>query len=420
MLSQYNRLLLGFSGGLDSSVLLHQLSQDPLLHKKLMVIHVNHGLSAFAHAWQEHCQQICQQYNVDYMHYAVDFDRTCNIEENARIARFALFESLIGDNDALLLAQHVDDQAETILLQLIRGAGIDGLSAMPECAPFGTGWVVRPLLDKSRLELEEYAKLYNLRWIEDESNQNTAFSRNYLRQNIMPLLRQKWPSFANNLACSAKHMQQAQVNLNFLAHTDCNSLNAPLLSCQLLKSLPYARLVNVLRHWLKQNQVKMPSTRQLEVLIYKVIFTRQDATPHVRFGNVSIHKYQDNLYIIPYVAKKLWQDDVEWKSFPQNLLLDDGLELVTRPVDVGLQVADGAVLKVRTRRGGEKIRLRGQTKLLKNLFQEWKIPPWQRDTILLVYIDDILAAVVGYAISDEYYGVNGYLIEEKRDPGRLV
>ena len=112
-------------------------------------------------------------------------------------------------------------------------------------------------------------------------------------------------------------------------------------------------------------------------MIYKVIFTRQDATPHVRFGNVSIHKYQDNLYIIPYVAKKLWQDDVEWKSFPQNLLLYDGLELVTRPVDVGLQVAYGAVLKVRTRRGGEKIRLRGQTKLLKNLFQEWKIPPWQ-------------------------------------------
>ena len=187
-LANYNTLFVGFSGGLDSTVLMHCMASHPALVAKLRAVHVHHGLSVNATAWQAHCQQFCDALGIQLMVLKVTCNNRANIEESAREARYAAFSSLLSDNDCLLLAHHCDDQAETLLLQLLRGAGIDGLAAMPSVNNLSKGQLVRPFLQHSRQRLEAYAHQHRLAWINDESNQNSDFSRNYLRNEIMPLL----------------------------------------------------------------------------------------------------------------------------------------------------------------------------------------------------------------------------------------
>jgi tRNA(Ile)-lysidine synthase len=417
--AQYQRLLVGFSGGLDSSVLLHRLVQEKSVRDKIFVIHINHGLSTQANVWQEHCATVCREYNINYAFYTVDFERSCNIEEHARDARYQKIAALMTKNDALLVAHHADDQAETVLLQLFRGAGVDGLAAMPYISDFASGVMLRPLLKKTRAELESYAMTHKISWINDESNQQIEYSRNYLRHHVMPHIRAKWPKMSTNISSCASNLQQAQDNLQYLAQLDCNDLHAATLNCTSLKKLPNARLINVLRQWIKNNQVRMLSTKQLHDLIKTVIYAKQDAQPKLIINNIIIYRYQETLYLQPYLPKQV-QYALDWTFFPQEICWHDNRILTAQLSSTGIKIAKGSKIKLTTRVGGEKIRWHGQTKLLKTLLQEWKIPPWQRDNIILMYIDNILAAIVGYAISDEYYG-NGYIIiEEKRDLGRLV
>jgi tRNA(Ile)-lysidine synthase len=406
-LTHYQTLSVGFSGGLDSTVLLHAIAQQPHLIGKLQAIHVHHGLSANADAWQSHCQQFCKTLSVPLHVRNVQFAADANIEERARLARYQVFASLLAENDCLLLGHHADDQAETLLLQLFRGAGIDGMAAMASIGTLAKGVLGRPLLHHSRDELEAYAYHHQLTWVDDESNQNSAFSRNYLRHQIMPLLREKWPNVGASLARSASHCQQAKQNLEALAEIDYVELNKQRdqLLLQPLLILSPERLANVLRVWLKNNQVRYPSAIVLKRLMDDVIFAREDALPSIEWDGIVIRRYQQVLYLLKESASRqpAW---ISWSAFPAPLRLseDDYLSASRcSSAEQGVNIPENSRVEIRFRQGGELFHWHGQTKQLKKLLQEWHIPPWQRDKIPLLYIDDELAAVVGFAISDRYY-----------------
>jgi tRNA(Ile)-lysidine synthase len=407
-LSEFTKLIVGFSGGLDSTVLLHVLASHAALSHRLTAVHIHHGISANAGYWQDHCEQLCQDLNIPFLARSVQFDRSANLEEGARIARYAVFSSLLSHEDCLLLGHHLDDQAETVLLQLFRGSGIDGMAAMTQWGSLGLGTIARPFLSHSRKQLEDYARSHDLQWIDDESNQEIQYSRNYLRHEIMPLLVKKWPGLVKNIARTAIHCQQAKVNLDALAlydnegaPLDCNSLFiAP------LKKLSFERMTNVLRAWLKKNQVQMPSTLTFQRLIHEVLFASSDANPEVSWNNIRVRLYQQCLYINKKEPKNL-PANIAWTEFPSPLILEQfNLHLIARKSGRGLIIPQQAKVEVRFRLGGEHILLHGQTKQLKKLFQQWAIPPWLRETIPLIYINNQLAAVVGYVINDSFYAEN--------------
>lgn len=417
--AQFNKLIVGFSGGLDSTVLLHALSAHLDLRFKLIAVHVNHGISPNAASWQNHCEQWCSQYGIALIRESVQFNRSANVEERARIARYAAFASLMTTDACLILGHHQDDQAETVLLQLFRGAGIDGLAAMTEWGNFSTGVLARPFLKCSRSQLERYAVQHQLTWIEDESNQDSSYSRNYLRRQIMPMLLEKWPGVVKTIARTAIHCQQAKNNLDALAEYDFSmsqtaeheELRSNSLFIEPLLDLNIERLANILRVWLRNNQVQFPATPIFNRLIYEVIFARHDAVPEVSWGNNLIRRYQNRLFLDKKNEINL-PTCTEWVEFPAPLTIETAeINLFAKEMRQGLSIPNGAKLVIKFRQGGEIFNWHGQSKQLKKLLQEWGVPPWLRDRVPLVYVDDQLAAVVGYAVSDLFFNPSaGWLL----------
>lgn len=403
-LADYGHLFVGFSGGLDSTVLLYQLSRHPSLSKKLTAVHINHGLSPNAAQWQDHCEQRCQQWHVRFIALSVYCERKGNVEEAARIARYQALATLIKKNDCLLMGHHLDDQAETLLLQLCRGAGVDGLAAISEKTTVGEGDLRRPLLKCTRQAIQTYAMEHGLSFIDDESNANIRYSRNFLRQDILPLLKSRWAGVAPNLARAAEHCRQAQANLNDLAQLDCPSLAeaSRVLPLTSLFHLNRARLSNVLRVWLRQNSANMPNTLTFNRLIDEMIFAAPDSNPEVHWGQTTIKRYQQHLYLSPQQTGLT--SILSWTAFPKPLCLKEGLGQLTAEIsDEGLFIPSGSQVEVRFRDGGETFYWHGQNKSLKKLLQEWKVPPWHRQQMPLLYVEGKLAAVIGYAISDHFY-----------------
>jgi tRNA(Ile)-lysidine synthase len=398
------RLLIGFSGGLDSSVLLHSLGTHPELKKKVIAIHVNHGLSAYAESWETHCQIQCDALGIPLVIARVVVDARANVEEGARLARYDLFQSLIQVGDCLLLGHHHDDQAETLLLHLFRGAGLDGLAAMQATKPFGLGQLYRPFLSHTRQDLERYAAEHHLRWVEDDSNANRQYSRNFLRQDVIPLLQSRWPGVLTNLTRTASHCQQARQLVDELASMDSPDLSRATLSLTGLKTLSWARISNVLRAWFKNNAVLLPNTATLNRILSEVIRAREDANPIVSWGNYCVRRYQETLYLLDTSQSDETPIICDWASFPEPIDLGKGFGVIKADLsNEGLVIPPGAKLQVRFRQGGETLVWHGQKKSLKKLFQEWKVPTWLRSRIPLLYCDNELAAVVGYAMSDQFY-----------------
>jgi tRNA(Ile)-lysidine synthase len=402
-LSCYDQLLVGFSGGLDSTVLLHLLISEPDCKKKLVALHIHHGVSTNADNWQQHCADVCGGLGVRFKTHELSFDGLSNFEERARVARYLVFSNQLEGNGCLLLAHHQDDQTETLLLNLFRGSGIDGLSAMREEGVLGNHKLFRPLLSYRRAELEHYAQHHQLTWIDDESNQDMHFARNFLRHNVIPLLQSKWPGVSSTIARTATHCQEARLCLDALALIDCpdSILSSPILPIHMFLSLDKARSRNILRVWMKKNKVQIPTRVVIERILDEVINARCDALPEVCFGDGVVRRYKGHLYLDKQIACLLPQS-MPWRDFPNNL--HRGNQVISaKKSPQGLLIAEGASIDVRSRQGGEMFQWRGQTKQLKKLLQEWSVPPWLRYTIPLVYINDQLVAVPGYAISDLFF-----------------
>ncbi len=428
-------LWVAYSGGLDSHVLLHQLAQSEQVrqHYQLQAIHVNHGLSQHADQWQQHCQTVCEQLQVPYHSRQVHIAHASNVEAQARQARYQVFRDVIDETGCLLTAHQQNDQAETFLQRILRGAGLKGLAGINRqprrlmiaedntLSVNHTGdaglLVFRPLLSYSRPQLTSYAKQQQLQWIEDESNESLDFDRNFLRHQIMPHLQERWPKAIETISRAAALSAESQKLLDEYVQTDlqhCLNSDASL-SIQPLLSYSIPRQKQVLRAWFEQRQVTMPEQKQLECIIAEVLHARVDANPKLQWGQVQIRRFQDRLYLLPINIPTTITSELVWDlSQPLVLPNDLGTLTVESSQESGINLTGVTQVTVKFRQGGERIQPYGRigSRPLKKLFQEWGVPPWQRERVPLIYVADELVAVVGYCVSAKLYcEQNGYCIQ---------
>ncbi len=397
---------LAYSGGVDSTVLLHALATLRSLYPiKIKAVHVHHGLSPHADAWARHCEQTCAEYGVTFSMYQVDATARDgkSREEVARQSRYAVFAKLMTQNDILLTAHHQDDQAETLLLQLTRGAGPKGLAAMPVVAKFHAGLHVRPLLNCSRETLHHYAEEHHLHWVDDESNDDCSYSRNFIRHEVLPLLKTRWVSITETLARVASHCAESQHLIETMSETDlsyCYGSRANTLSVKKLLGLPLPRLRQVLRLWFVHNHFRTPSTVKLQHIIHDVLHAAVDKQPLVRWGDVEVRRYRDDIYVMHALREMNLTDEHIWDLDSPLTLADGRVLTVDHMLQQGVLI-DVPLVIVRFRRGGETIRLPGRehSHMLQKLFQEWGVPPWLRDRTPLIYVGDELRMV---------YRIDGY------------
>lgn len=412
---------LAYSGGVDSQVLLHllhQIQQQPELHGSLQfnlsAVYIDHQLQAESSAWSEHCAQQCAALNIPFQSIAVDARAKTgeSPEAAARAARYGALKNVIQPGMCLLTAQHQDDQVETVLIQLLRGAGAAGLSAMPECNEFGKGWHARPLLNVSQRAIHAYAEQHQLKWVEDPSNQLPHYDRNFLRQGIMPKLKQRWPSVNKTLGRFARQQAENNALLEELALTDLATLQQTDGSIQLaaLRQLSSARARNALRYWIKTHQASMPSSALLEQLLQQIQADSHDNHLCISWGDNEVRRFRDALYL-----QKQSQHDAQqviaWDGEQRLELpsLDKTLEFIHTQTTADItyllkaEILD-MLLTIRFRQGGERIQPAGRQghRELKKLFQEASVAEWQRSRIPLLYAGDQLVAVAGYWLADEW------------------
>ncbi len=407
--------MIGFSGGLDSTVLLHALAKIPVLASKIRAVHIHHGLSPYADDWQQHCVAFCNAHAISISTVSVLISSSSNIEEQARKVRFDVFKQLIKTQDCLLLAHHQNDQAETMILNLARGAGLCGVSGMSQMTSFGEGCMLKPLLHYSREALLLYANENGLCWIEDESNNNLAFSRNYIRHTVLPTLIKKWPHVVKNMGQCAIHLQEAGRNLVDLAYIDCPelALRSRQLNLEPLIQLPDARINNVLRTWLSELNILMPSTKTFERILRELIHARPDAEPSVRWSDIDIRRYQQTLCLMNQSDYELIQPMV-WPNFPDELRLSEHESLAATQSSKGVYAPPGSRIEIRFRVGGERIVLNRRTHCLKKLFQTWGVPPWRRAQVPLIYVDQELVSVLDFCVRDPYHEHDAFIYKITR------
>ncbi|MFA7349868.1 MAG: tRNA lysidine(34) synthetase TilS [Methylotenera sp.] len=404
-LSPQPKLLLALSGGLDSCVLLHLLAEvKHIFLFELQAMHVHHGLSPNADAWTALCAKTCESLHVPLQVVYVNVDPSSKqgIEAAARELRYqALFNYKFGEvfPDYVVTAHHQDDQAETLLLQLLRGAGVKGLSSM--AALDETRRLLRPLLDVSRHALNAYAVQHQIEWCEDESNDNTQYERNFVRHNVMPVLETHFPSAKSVIARTASHLAEANGLLDTLATLDARELLLNNSLClQGLSQLDIPRAKNVLRWWFAQNQLAMPNAEHLTETLQQLLNARADADLSIQLQHLTLKRYQKRAYL--YVDKIAEPFDLAWNGEP-TLTLPDGGQLHFKQVSgTGLALKFGMTkLRITNRDGGERFKPNSlrPTRTLKHLLQEANIPPWQRAHLPLIYWQDTLAYVPGIGVA---------------------
>ncbi len=427
--STSSRLLIALSGGLDSVVLLalaadwlkrgadtqnpRSETADSPLEMAVRAVYIDHGLQSQSAQWGKHCAKLCESLSVSFqtIKVSVDLDSGLSPEAAARDARYAALEAILSDDEYCCTAHHADDQAETLLIQLFRGAGVHGLAGMPACREFANGYLLRPLLNVSRAELYRYAQDQKLEWIEDPSNADTRYDRNFIRSEVLPLIAQRWPQVTRSLSRSAGHCGDAMQILNRTSVMDLQQSNSAIsaagsesvsatpaaeLSVSHLQQLPLVRRKNAIRYWISDLGFRPPSDTQLRQIQTDLLDT--DASGHIKFGTAQIARYQDNLFIgSPGQFDPAEDFEYQWQDRSKPLFIEETgwhLDASDRPQ---LTSCSGQTLTVRNRRGGERIQLPGRdhSVSVKSLLQERRVPPWQRSRLALVFSGDQLIDICG-------------------------
>ncbi|SRR5579883_502821 len=397
-----------YSGGLDSGVLLSLCVElRKTLPLKLRAIHINHGLSPLANEWAAKCKAVCHQQAVDYVEHTICIETApgISLEETARKQRYARLAAVLQAGDILLTAHHQDDQAETVLLQLFRGAGPKGLAAMPRIKPLAQGFHGRPLLAFPHTVLMQYAHAHQLQWIEDESNVNLHFTRNFIRSDLLPLLKNRWPTITQVISRSAAYCAEAQGLLEELAAEDWQKIKGPrgdTLSATKLAALDAARQRLLLRLWIQQQGHPLPDAKKLETIQRNVLTARSDRQPRVVWQQTELRRYRDELYLLsPTKAPVPSSYTLTWKLNAPLVLPGIGTVWKSEEEDED-QLASKSV-SVKFRQGGERVHLAGRGRhVLKNLFQEYSIPPWERSRVPLIFVEEELIAIPGYFVQKGY------------------
>ncbi|MBE3536684.1 MULTISPECIES: tRNA lysidine(34) synthetase TilS [Enterobacter] len=418
--SPYRQLLVGFSGGLDSTVLLHRLKRwrDQAPDVQLRAIHIHHGLSPHAEEWVAHCEALCAAWAIPLLVERVTLEEEgLGIEAQARKARYAAFAGALQPGEALVTAQHLDDQCETFLLALKRGSGPAGLSAMPARSEFAGTQLLRPLLGETRASLEAWAREHQLSWIEDESNQDDSYDRNFLRLRVLPLLSERWPHFADATARSAMLCAEQESLLDELLSEELSDLISEdgALAIAPLEAISPARRAALLRRWLATHHAAMPSRAMLSRIWDEVAQAREDASPCVHLSGYEVRRYKGKLWWVKY-SPSLTDVVLHWTSpeapliLPQDTgsvsLMPTGHVRLPKPGEpVSVRFKAGGLLHIVGRNGGRK---------LKKIWQEYNVPPWLRDTTPLLFYGETLIAAAGVFITEEGWTEEGASFEWRK------
>ena len=425
-----DRIAVGLSGGVDSVVLLDSLQRCAgKVRFELSALHVNHQLSPNASRWTSFCRRLCRARGIPFHAVKVEVRRGGG-EAAARAARYAAFAR--NECDAIALAHHRDDQVETFLLQLLRGAGVKGLAAMPFLRDEGGGRraegkgakpgkiqsssliphpsslkILRPLLDATRAEILEYAKARKLKWIEDESNADVRYARNYLRHEVLPLVGRRFPAYLSTMARSIGHVADAARLLDEVAVADGRGrIKDGALAVEALRRLPDARARNLLRAFLAGQGVAMPSAERLGEGLRQALSARGDAQVRVDLDGASLRRHDGYLHVVragkaPAGYSRRWRGE-------KRLELEElgGVLTLARATGAGISLARlrAGTVEIRLRRGGERLRpdCHRPRRSLKNLMQESNVPPWRRERLPLMFCGGKLVWAAGLGVDCDF------------------
>jgi tRNA(Ile)-lysidine synthase len=431
-----DRLVVGLSGGVDSVVLLDCLRRAARsLRFSLSALHVNHRLSPNAGRWAAFCRRLCREQRVPFRAVAVTVPRAGGPEAAARSARYGVFAK--QDCDYIVLAHHGDDQVETFLIQLFRGAGLKGLAAMPFLRAEGGGQraegkngkssgtgssslvphpsslkILRPLLEATRQEILEYAKKRKLRWIEDESNADSYFLRNYLRHEVLPAVARRFPAYRTAMARSARHIAEAAAVLDEVAASDGQEfLQDGTLAVAGLRRLSAARARNLLRYFIAGHGMAMPATARIDEALRQALGAKEDARVAIDLDGAVLRRFDGRLYLVRRAAARAIASR-PWRGERRIALPELGGTLSMQHVKgsgISLARLRGKPVTIRARRGGERIQPHcgRPRRSLKNLLQEMRVPPWQRERLPLIFHGSDLVWVPGIGIDCAFQAGSG-------------
>ncbi|MDO6443994.1 tRNA lysidine(34) synthetase TilS [Marinobacter sp. 2_MG-2023] len=384
--SGYRRLWVALSGGLDSTLLLHLAS---LYHSKVRAVHINHQLQVNAGTTEGFCRDLCSRLAVPLTVIPVSVNLSGGpgegLEEAARKARYEAFEALLEPGDILLMAHHADDQAETILFRMFRGSGVAGLAGMPRRRVLGDGQLVRPLLNVERSELEGQARQAGISWVEDPSNTDQKFDRNFLRLSILPLLKKRWQGFNQRLRHTAGACSDSDFLNQRLAELHWQMLGAHRyrLPVPELSKLALAEQKNLLRWWIRRAGYHPPSISDWSQVLHDLLQAAEDRAPELRAEGYSLQRFNRELYLVSdkpeLPTQAVWLEpgqQVAWGEWKIHL------------ESVATAKTDVPPIRICTRQGGERIRFHpdGPSKSLKKWLQEKAVPPWQRARLPLIFV----------------------------------
>lgn len=399
---EQQNFLVAYSGGLDSHVLLHLMSGIPDI--AVRAVHIDHGLQDVSPWWSRHCRDICSDFGIPLERVSLNLDVPSgqSIEAFARNKRYEAFADLLETDEVLLTAHHQNDQAETLLIQLLRGAGGAGLAAMPMITGFSAGQHFRPFLNLSRKQLEAYADYYDLNFVEDTSNADMRFDRNFLRHQVLPQLIDRWPGSVGTLSRAAMLQGETQRLLDSYVSQDLESMLGFVegtLSVELILQCQPERRRALIRHWVADSGFRYPSSKKLQHIISDVFHASVDATPLVHWEGAEIRRYRDDVYIMPPLTEHDIYQSFDWNLKQELPIVTLGLKLEAKYLESWSEVLSQSAqnLTVSFRQGGELIKPAGSDKTLtlKHIFQQFSIPPWMRGRIPLLFLGEELIVVWG-------------------------
>lgn len=396
---QQHRWLIAHSGGLDSQLLLH-LAANKLPHSSILVVHVNHHLQVEADCWAEFSRRESARYGLE--HCVLDVWPKDQSENAARNERYQAFEELMQEGDVLLLGHHADDQAETLLYRMLRGSGLTGMTGIPLSRALGKGYLLRPLLECSREQLESAVSELALDYVSDPSNNKDAYDRNYLRNQVLPVLKKRWPKLTQRWSENAALFQESNDLLEQYLAEDLK-LCAPKsdqFELDVWSEMDAIKQSALLRHWLFSVLGLRVNSQVLDKIITEVIQARPDADPLLSLGAVKLRRYQNSLYLVPDMSERV--ESIKIVSDGDFDLGDGYLQVRGLPPEMKLTIS--------RREGGESCTPIGKKhRAIKKILHEAKITPWHREKWPLAYCDDNLIAVPGVCLCQ------GFPIEENNE-----
>ena len=391
----YDEFLIAYSGGIDSTALLYFSKKIARkLNKKIKAIHVNHNLNKESIEWEKHCSNFCKDIEVPLIikNLNIVMHKGYSIEEIARKDRYKSICDEINIKTVMMTGHHMEDQAETFLYQLLRGAGAKGLSSMPEIKKYNNGYHIRPFIKFSKKNLENIVQHSNLDYVFDTSNNDINFSRNFIRKSIFPIIEKKWPSYASTISRSANNLAElvklnddlAKIDIKEYLLEDINKINLN------VKNLDSYRFNNVIRFWIKKNNFRMPSLSQIESIYRDVFLAGKDKSPFFKCSEYEIRRFNDCVEIMSPLTKHDSSKVYLWELKKNLVITCLSINLSWDNLEDKLGFKVNRNVEVKFRKTGENIQIGDSGKSLKDFMRENKVPPWMRDRTPLIYIDNEL------------------------------